>query len=69
MIGHTGFLLFARHQERSLLWDDHRASTLGTRERKQEAARRERLGIAPFAGMNDAQAEDARDADDALDAE
>ena len=69
MIGHTGFLIFARHQERSLLWDDYRASTLGTRERKQEAARRERLGIAPFAGMNDAQAEDARDADDALDAE
>lgn len=43
MIAHTGFLIFARHQERSALWDDHRV--LGTRERKQEAARRERLGL------------------------
>ena len=43
MIAHTGFLIFARHQERSTLWDDHRV--LGTRERKQEAARRERLGL------------------------
>ena len=47
MIAHTGFLIFARHQERSALWDAFRP--LGTRERKQEAARRERLGLEPLA--------------------
>lgn len=41
MIAHTGFLVFARHQERSADWDSFRK--LGTRERKQEAARQERL--------------------------
>lgn len=41
MIAHTGFLIFARHQEKSALWDSFRP--LGTRERKQEAARQERL--------------------------
>ncbi len=41
MVAHTGFLLFARHQERSSAWDACRS--LGTRERKQEAARQERL--------------------------
>jgi tRNA (adenine57-N1/adenine58-N1)-methyltransferase len=41
MIAHTGFLIFARHQEKSTAWDEHRP--LGTRERKQEAARRARL--------------------------
>lgn len=46
MVAHTGFLIFARHQERSARWDDFRATSLGTRERKQEAARRERLGLA-----------------------
>lgn len=40
MIAHTGFLIFARHQERSEVWD--RCLRLGTRERKQEEARRER---------------------------
>jgi tRNA (adenine57-N1/adenine58-N1)-methyltransferase len=43
MIAHTGFLVFARHQERSADWDSFRK--LGTRERKQEAARQERLGL------------------------
>ena len=49
MIAHTGFLVFARHQERSELWDTYRTHSLGTRERKQEAARRERLGLPPLA--------------------
>ena len=43
MIAHTGFLIFARHQERSEEWEALRP--LGTRERKQEAARRARLGL------------------------
>lgn len=43
MVAHTGFLIFARHQERSEAWESFRP--LGTRERKQEAARRERLGL------------------------
>lgn len=41
MVAHTGFLIFARHQEGSEAFRAHR--TLGTRERKQEAARQERL--------------------------
>lgn len=52
MISHTGFLIFARHQECSTLWDEFRATSLGTRERKQEAARRERLGLEPLAGTD-----------------
>ena len=44
-VDHTGFLIFARHQERSAKWDECRTASLGTRERKQEAARRERLGL------------------------
>lgn len=44
MIAHTGFLVFARHQERSTLWDQYRV--LGTRERKQESARQQRLAAA-----------------------
>ena len=47
MVAHTGFLIFARHQERSAKWDEYRTLSLGTRERKQEAARRERLGMEP----------------------
>ena len=64
MIGHTGFLIFARLQESSLLWDDCRAATLGTRERKQEAARRERLGLAPF-GEGEGASEDSVSDEDA----
>ena len=45
MVADTGFLIFARHQERSAKWDECRTASLGTRERKQEAARRERLGL------------------------
>lgn len=41
MIAHTGFLIFARHQECSSAWDNYRV--LGTRERKQEVRRNERL--------------------------
>jgi tRNA (adenine57-N1/adenine58-N1)-methyltransferase len=41
MIAHTGFLVFARHQETSDLWNS--LKPLGTRERKQEAARLARL--------------------------
>lgn len=43
MIGHTGFLVFARQQERSENFE--RLTPKGTRERKREAARRERLGL------------------------
>ncbi len=43
MIAHTGFLIFARQQERSDAFDARKP--MGTRERKQEAARRERLGL------------------------
>ncbi len=41
MIAHTAFLVFSRLQERSADWDAH--IPLGTRERKQEAARQVRL--------------------------
>lgn len=41
MNAHTGFLVFTRHQERSAAWDEH--LILGTRERKQQAARLARL--------------------------
>lgn len=41
MVAHTGFLTFCRRQERSADFESRRP--LGTRERKQEAARRERL--------------------------
>ena len=41
MIAHTGFLLFARKQEKSGLFDS--LAHQGTRERKQLAAKRERL--------------------------
>lgn len=37
MNAHTGFLVFSRHQERSAAWDA--SLVLGTRERKQQAAR------------------------------
>lgn len=43
MIAHTGFLIFARQQELSPEFDAR--TPKGTRERKQEAARRERLGV------------------------
>jgi tRNA (adenine57-N1/adenine58-N1)-methyltransferase len=42
MIAHTGFLVFARKQERSQEYED--LKPLGTRERKQQQALRERLG-------------------------
>lgn len=54
MVAHTGFLVFARHQECSALWDEFRTSSLGTRERKQEAARRERLGLDDIPSDEDA---------------
>lgn len=41
MVAHTGFLIFARYQETCPEWDTSR--NLGTRERKQEAAKQERL--------------------------
>ena len=44
MVAHTGFLIFCRHQERSADFDSRKP--LGTRERKQEAARQERLAAA-----------------------
>ncbi len=42
MVAHTGFLVFCRHQEKSADFDSRKP--LGTRERKQEAARLARLG-------------------------
>lgn len=44
MVAHTGFLVFARHQEISEDWNSFRK--LGTRERKQEAARLQRIADA-----------------------
>lgn len=41
MVAHTGFLIFARHQEGLETLDDHKY--MGTRERKREAAKQERL--------------------------
>ncbi len=41
MSAHTGFLVFTRHQKRTQVWDS--SLKLGTRERKQEAARQARL--------------------------
>lgn len=41
MIAHTGFLIFARKQQRSEAFEA--LKPMGTRERKQEAARRQRL--------------------------
>jgi tRNA(1-methyladenosine) methyltransferase and related methyltransferases len=43
MIAHTGFLIFARQQDVSAEFEARMPK--GTRERKQEAAKRERLGI------------------------
>ena len=43
MTAHTGFLVFCRQQERSEDFESRRP--LGTRERKQEAARLARLGL------------------------
>lgn len=43
MIAHTGFLIFARQQDLCPEFDAR--APKGTRERKQEAARRERLGL------------------------
>ncbi len=41
MVAHTGFLIFARHQEQTQALEPYKY--MGTRERKQEAARKERL--------------------------
>lgn len=43
MVAHTGFLIFARKQERSQEFEA--LKPLGTRERKQQKALRERLGL------------------------
>ena len=43
MNAHTGFLVFARQQERNQDFESRKP--LGTRERKQEAARLARLGL------------------------
>ena len=43
MIAHTGFLIFARQQEINAAFEARMPK--GTRERKQEAAKRERLGM------------------------
>lgn len=48
MIAHTGFLIFCRRQERSEDFESRRP--LGTRERKQEAARLARLDLAAQGG-------------------
>ena len=45
MIAHTGFLVFARLQERSVAFET--LKPLGTRERKQQEALRERRGNGP----------------------
>ncbi len=63
MVAHTGFLIFARKQERSQAFEDLKPK--GTRERKQKAALDERLAAhqANDAGFEgDAGFEDDRDA-------
>ncbi|MDD6088566.1 MAG: tRNA (adenine-N1)-methyltransferase [Desulfovibrionaceae bacterium] len=55
MIAHTGFLIFARLQEKSDLWERFRVQSLGTRERKQEASRRQRLGLPPLESLESAE--------------
>ena len=61
MTAHTGFLVYARLQEISE--DFHLQTPLGTRERKREAARRERLGLEP---LDMASAQDTLSAQDSL---
>ncbi len=51
MVAHTGFLVFARQQETNEAFDSQKP--MGTRERKQEAARRERLGLGDADGAGD----------------
>jgi len=51
MVAHTGFLTFARHQNPVDMAD--MGATLGTRQRKQEAARQERLAAAEDGDEND----------------
>ena len=51
MNAHTGFLVFARQQERSEDFESRKP--LGTRERKQEAARLARLGLDNAAAQDD----------------
>ncbi len=43
MCAHTCFLVFTKHQQKSPEWDKH--IKLGTRERKQYAAKMKRLGL------------------------
>ena len=51
MNAHTAFLVFTRMQERSSAWDAH--IPLGTRERKQEAARQARIAAARSGHFSD----------------
>ena len=55
MIAHTGFLIFARQQE--ICRDFEERMPKGTRERKQDAAKKERLGEAALAAREAEQAE------------
>ena len=59
MTAHTGFLVFARQQDRSADFDSRKP--MGTRERKQEAARLARLGLTD--GATDAAEGDFADTD------
>lgn len=52
MVAHTGFLVFARKQERSQEYEA--LKPLGTRERKQQKALRERLGMEDVEDAGDA---------------
>ena len=51
MCAHTCFLIFTKHQERSADWDNN--LKLGTRERKQQAARQKRLGLSDNPNAHD----------------
>lgn len=53
MIAHTGFLIFARQQDMSAEFDAR--APKGTRERKQEAAKKERLEAAGLLDGDDAE--------------
>ncbi|MDL2267727.1 tRNA (adenine-N1)-methyltransferase [Desulfovibrio sp. OttesenSCG-928-G15] len=57
MVAHTGFLVFARKQEKSAEFEGQKP--LGTRERKQQKALRERLGLAEPEDSGESLAENA----------
>ena len=62
MVSHTGFLIFARYQESPEDWGE--GLRLGTRERKQEAARQERLAKDSLDSEGSSASEESSDSED-----